>query len=237
MDAETRANLEAISVATVSMQLLKRGLRNVSMVGPKALNAPAKPLVGEAYTLRYVPMREDLATPDVLGRADYGPRRAIEEVPAGAVLVIDGRGQGDIAVVGDILVERLRVRGVAGLVSDGGLRDFDECLAAGFPLYAAGPAAPASVAGHSAGDLQTPVSCGGVAVIPGDVIKAGGDGVIVIPRALAAEVGRDGAEQERYEKFAKLRIGQGRPVPGIYPPDDDALADYAAWLEAGEPED
>ena len=117
------------------------------------------------------------------------------------------------------------------------LRDLAECLQAGFPLYAAGAAAPASVAGHSAGDLQTPVSCGGVAVIPGDVIKADGDGVIVIPKALASEVGRDGVEQERYERFAKLRVAQGRAVPGIYPPNDAARAEYADWLEAGEPED
>lgn len=237
MDNETRANLEAISVATVSMQLLKRGIRNVSMVGPKPLNTPMKPIVGEAYTLRYVPMREDLSTPDVLADPDFAPRVAIEQAPEGAILVIDGRGRGDIAVVGDILIERLKVRGVAGLVSDGGLRDFEECLSADFPVYAAGPAAPASVTGHSAGDLQTPVSCGGVAVMPGDIIKADGDGVIVIPKALAAEVGRDGAEQERYERFAKLRVSQGRPVPGIYPPNDAARAEYAEWLAAGEPND
>ncbi len=236
MDAETRANLQAISVATVSMQLLKRGIRGVSMAGPKPLNTPVKPIVGEAYTLRYVPMREDLSTPEVLGGKDYPPRLAIENVPAGAVLVIDGRGRADIAAVGDILIERLKVRGVGGLVSDGGLRDFAECLAADFPVYAAGPAAPASVHGHSAADLQTAIGCGGVAVIPGDIIKGDADGVIVIPRALAAEVGRDGVEQERYERFAKLQVSKGARVPDVYPATEQSRADYATWLRAGEPE-
>lgn len=236
MDAETRAGLERISVATVSMQLLKRGIRHVAMTGVRPLNVPVKRVVGAAYTLRYIPLREDLSSPEVLGRPDFEPRRAIEEVPAGAVLVVDGRGRGDVAVLGDILIERLKFRGVAALVSDGGIRDAEECLAADFPIYAAGPASPASVTFHSAGDLQCPVGCGGVAVIPGDIIVADGDGVIVIPRALAAEVARDGVEQERYERFAKLRVSQGRAVPGIYPPNDAAKAEYAEWLAAGEPE-
>ena len=119
MNDKTRANLETISVATV--------------VGPKPLNTPMMPIVGEAYTLRYIPMREDLSTPEMLARPDFAPRVAIEEAPSGSILVIDGRGRPDIAVVGDILIERLKVRGVTGLVSDGGLRDFDECLAAEFP--------------------------------------------------------------------------------------------------------
>ena len=143
MDSRTRANLEAISNATVSMQLLKRGIRQVAMKGVKPLNSPTKPIVGEAYTLRYIPLREDLARPEILGDPDFAPRRAIEEVPEDAVLVVDGRGRGDVAVVGDILIERLKVKGVAGIVTDGGIRDAEECLAAGFPIYAAGPASPA----------------------------------------------------------------------------------------------
>ena len=130
MDAKTRSALEVISNATVSMQLLKRGIRSVFMAGPKPMNTPTKPIVGEAFTLRYVPMREDLSTPEVLGGKDYPPRVAIESVPADDILVIDGRGRADIAAVGDILVERLKVRGVGGLVADGGLRDFEECPAA-----------------------------------------------------------------------------------------------------------
>jgi regulator of RNase E activity RraA len=229
------ADLARISVATITMQLLKRGVRNVSMAGVRPLNRPVKPVVGVAYTLRYVPLREDLSGPAVLGRPDYPPRRAIEEAPAGSVLVIDGRGRADIAVVGDILVERLKVRGVAGMVSDGGVRDCAEALKSDLPLYAAGPAAPASIGGHAAADIETPVACGGVAVFPGDVIAADGDGVVVVPRALAGEVARDGLEQERYERFAKLKIKEGRKVPGVYPPNEQTKAEYQDWLKKGEP--
>lgn len=233
MDKKTLKALGKISVATITMQLLKRGIRNVSMAGVRPLNGPVKPMVGVAYTLRYVPLREDLSTPEALGRPDYAPRRAIEEAPKGSVLVIDGRGRADLAVVGDILVERLKIRRVAGLVTDGGIRDCAEALKSELPLYAAGPAAPASVAGHAAADRQTPIACGGVAVFPGDAICADGDGVVVVPRALAAEVARDGAEQERYERFAKQKIKQGRAVPGVYPPNEKTKAEYAAWLKKG----
>jgi len=236
MDAETYKNLSAISVATVTMQLLKRGIRNISMVGVRPLNDPVQRILGPAYTLRYVPLREDLSTPDVLGKPDYPPRLAIEQAPGGSVLVIDGRGRGDLAVVGDLLVERLKVRGVAGVVSDGGVRDCVEALAVGLPLYAAGPAAPASVAGHAAADIETAIQCGGVAIFPGDIIIGDADGVAVIPQALTAEVAQDGVEQERYERFAKLKIQEGRPIPGVYPPNEATKAEYAEWLKAGEPE-
>ncbi len=231
---ETMAALGSISTATITMQLLKRGIRNISMAGVRPLNTPVQRVVGPAYTLRYVPLREDLSTPDVLGGADYPPRLAIEHAPEGSVLVIDGRGRGDIAVVGDLLVQRLKIRGVAGVVSDGGVRDCEQALAIGLALYASGPAAPASVAGHAAADIETPVACGGVAVFPGDIIAGDGDGVVVIPKALAAEVGLGGVEQERFERFAKLKIKQGRPVPGVYPPNEETKAEYEKWLEAGE---
>ncbi len=236
MKKKTYDNLAKISVATVTMQLLKRGIRNVSMSGVRPLNDPVQRLIGPAYTLRYVPLREDLSTPDVLGRPDYPPRVAIESAPDGSVLVIDGRGRGDLAVIGDLLAERLKIRGVAGVVSDGGIRDCVEALAVGLPLYAAGPAAPASVAGHAAADIETPVACGGVAVFPGDIIVGDADGIAVIPQALAAEVAKDGIEQERYERFAKLKIQEGRPVPGVYPPNEETRAEYEEWVKAGEPE-
>jgi len=236
MDDEAAKALGSLSTATITMQLLKRGIRNVSMAGVRPLNSPVRRILGPAYTLRYVPLREDLSTPGVLGGADYPPRLAIEQAPEGSVLVIDGRGRGDIAVLGDLLAERLKFRGVQGVVSDGGVRDCVEALAVGLPLYAAGPAAPASVAGHAAADIETPVACGGVAVFPGDIIAGDSDGVVVVPRALAAEVGRDGVEQERYERFAKLKIQEGRPVPGVYPPNEETKAEYAKWVENGEPE-
>lgn len=236
MNPQTRAQLNAISVATVTMQLLKRGIRNVSMVGVLPMSDPAPKLVGEAYTVRFVPAREDLSGPDVLGSPDYPPRVAIEQCPPGAVMVIDGRGRGDIAVLGDLLAERMRVRDVAGVVTDGGVRDLQEAVATGLPLYAAGAAAPAHIAGHAAADLQTAVACGGVAVLPGDIIVADSDGAAVIPAHLADEVATDGIEQERYERFAKLKITEGRPIPGVYPPSEGTRGEYLAWIEAGEPD-
>ena len=236
MDDDIFQGLGAISTATITMQLLKRGIRNVSMAGIRPLNDPVQRILGPAYTLRYVPLREDLSTPEVLGGANYPPRLAIEQAPEGSVLIIDGRGRDDIAVLGDQLTERLKIRAVAGVVSDGGIRDCAQSVAVGLALYAAGPAAPTSVAGHAAADLETPIACGGVAVIPRDIIAGDGDGVVVIPQALAAEVARDGLEQERYERFAKLKIQEGRPARGLYPPNEDTKAEYAKWVEDGEPE-
>lgn len=228
---ETRAALEEISVATVSMQLLKRGIRNVSMLGPKPLGPGTPRIIGPAFTLRFVPWREDRATPEVLGDAGYSPRQAVEEAPADSVLVIDGRGRGDIAVIGDLLAMRLKIRGLAGIVTDGGIRDADAVLGVGFPVYAAGPAAPAHIAGHAAADHGTPCACGGVAVFPGDIVMADGDGAVVIPAHLADEIARDGPEQERYERFALEKIREGRPVPGVYPPNEATRAEYEGWSE------
>jgi len=236
MDANVLKKLSEISVATAAMQLLKRDVRNVSLAGVMPINDPVLPITGPAYTLRFVPLREDLSTLEALGGADYSPRRAIEECPKDSVLVIDGRNRSDIAVLGDLLTERLHQRGVTGVVSDGGVRDFKATLDVGLPVYAAGPAAPAHIAGHAAADRETPIACGGVAVLPGDIIKGDGDGVVVIPLTLAGKVARDGAEQERYERFAKLKIREGRPVLGVYPPSEETRKEYDAWVTAGEPE-
>ncbi len=228
MDAQTKSDLERISVATVSMQLLKRGFRNVSMRGVRPLNTPTMPIVGEAYTLRFIPGREDLSTPQILGDPDYAPRRAIEEATPGAVLVIDGRGRADIAVLGDILVERLKVRGVSGMVSDGGVRDFEETLKSELPLYAAGPAAPASVTGLAGGDLQTPIGCGGVAVFPGDAVVVDDDGAVVVPAALLSVIVPEAVEQERLEEWIMGEIGKGVPLPGLYPANAETMERYRA---------
>lgn len=234
MDEEVREGLKRISAATISMQLLKRGIRNCYIAGATPLGSDAPNVVGEAYTLRYVPWREDRSTPDVLAATDYPPRRAIEDAPAGSVLVIDGRGRSDVAVMGDLLAARLAERGVAGVVTDGGIRDAADVVATGLAVYAAGPAAPASINGHSAADLQTPVACGGVAVFPGDVIKADTDGVIVIPAHLAQDIARDGPAQERFERFALEKIKEGRPVIGTYPPNEATRAEYETWSELDE---
>tara|TARA_B110000037_G_scaffold28720_1_gene34184 strand:- start:15 stop:749 length:735 start_codon:yes stop_codon:yes gene_type:complete len=236
MDQQTRDGLMSISVATVTMQLLKKGIRNTWMAGVLPLNTPAKRIVAPAYTLRFVPYREDLVSLENLSSPDNAQRRAIEETTEGAVLVVDGRGRDDIAVLGDILIERLKVRGVAGLITDGGIRDLEECKSSGFSMYGAGAAGPASLVGHAPAEVQCTIGCGGISVVPGDIIVADSDGVVVVPKHLAADVARDGDEQERFERFAKMKVSKGAPAHGTYPPNDQTKADYQTWIKDGEPD-
>lgn len=236
MDQKTYDGLMAISVATVSMQLLKKGIRNTAMSGVRPLNVPAQKIVGPAYTLRFIPFREDLVSLEKLASPDNAQRRAIEEASEKSVLVADGRGKGDIAVLGDILIERLKVRGVAGLVTDGGIRDLEECKQSGFTLYGAGAAIPASLIGHAPAEVQCSVSCGGVAVVPDDIVVGDSDGIVVIPAAMAASVAEDGLEQERFERFAKMKVASGAPAKGTYPPNEETKAAYQDWVDAGEPD-
>ncbi len=231
MKEETRELLQRISTATISMQLLKRGFRNVCMRGVRPLDPGRARIVGEAATVRFIPMREDLASPEKLGERTNPSRRAIDGVPAGAVLVIDARGVADCAVIGDILAARIKVRGAAGVVTDGGVRDAEEVRGVGLPVFCAGPAAPASPVAHAAADAGVPIGCGGVAVLPGDVIVGDGDGVVVIPADLADEVAAGGREQEEIERFIREKVEEGRPVIGLYPPDDAVRAEYDAWRQ------
>lgn len=228
--------LRGVSTATLTMQLLKRGLRSVAMQGVKPLVPGRGRLVGEAYTLRFIPGREDLASPEMLRRTDIAQRRAIEECPPEAVLVIDGCGRGTVATFGDILAARLKHRGVAGVVSDGGVRDAAGVIEVGLPVFCAGPAAPASVTSLADGDLQVPIGCGGVAVIPGDVVVGDDDGVVVIPRAMLDDVVEGAVEQERHERFILMQVQRGAPVLGTYPPSDENLAAYRRWVDEGEPD-
>ncbi|MSP48966.1 MAG: ribonuclease activity regulator RraA [Alphaproteobacteria bacterium] len=235
LDRNLIDTLRGVSTATLTMQLLKRGLRRVAMEGVRPMVPMTQRMVGEAFTLAYLPLREDLSDYAVLARPDYAPRRAIEEAPAGAVLVIDARGEAATGIVGDILTARLRARGVAGIVTDGGLRDVEATVPLGLPIYAAGPASPPSIAGLSGAGMQGPIGCGRVAVIPGDVIVGDQDGVVVVPKALASEVARDGAEQERLERFIQIKILAGAATPGVYPANDVTRAEYKDWIAAGEP--
>ncbi len=223
------ATLKQVSTATLTMQLLKRGLRQVWMYGPKPLADGQERIAGPAFTLRFIPGREDLSGPDVLKRTDLAQRRAIEECPPGHILVVDALGRADGAAVGDILATRLRVRGVAGLVSDACVRDADGVTASQLPVWCPGAAAPASVASLSDGDLNVPIGCGGVAVIPGDWIVADNDGVVVIPQALVQEVAQGGLEQELHEQFILSQVKDGAKIPGTYPPNEENLAKYQEW--------
>jgi regulator of RNase E activity RraA len=223
------ATLKQVSTATLTMQLLKRGIRQVWMFGPKPLAEGQERIAGPAFTLRFIPGREDLSGPEILKRTDLAQRRAIEECPPGHVLVVDALGRADGAAIGDILATRMRVRGVAGLVSDACVRDADGVRASQLPVWCPGAAAPASVASLSDGDLNVPIGCGGVAVIPGDWVVCDNDGVVVIPLALVQEVAEGGLEQELHEQFILQQVQHGATIPGTYPPNAENLAKYQAW--------
>jgi regulator of RNase E activity RraA len=236
LSAETVKNFLYASTATVATQMLKRGFRNCAIGGVKPLNPKAARLVGPAFTLRFIPAREDLDRPPVPGDPPSPQRAAIEDTPPGHVLVIGTGGSTRSGTLGDILVLRLKVRGVAGVLTDGAMRDSPVIGTFDYPVYCTASAAPPSMANMHAADVQTPVGICGVPVYPGDVIVADEDGAIVVPRTLADEVARDSFEQERLEKFVAIRIGQGREIPGTYPPNDQTKSDYQAWIKAGEPE-
>ena len=231
----TLDGLADVTTATITMQLLKRGIRHSWMRGPRALFPETPKIVGEAYTLRFIPMREDLATPATYAKAG-SIREAIEAMPPGRIVVIDSHGEQGCATLGDILAARLKARGAIGVVSDGPMRDVAEIRPLDLPIYCNGAAAPPSIAGLLFAGWEQPIGCGGVAVYPGDVVMADEDGAVVLPRALAEEVARDAPEQERFERFAQMNVRQGAPVLGLYPPSQETLDAYQAWVAAGEPE-
>ncbi len=200
MDDGVQSRLRAVSTATISMQLLKRGIRAVSMAGVAPLRRGFPRIAGPAYTLRFLPFREDLFDVAKIGDPESSQRKAIEEAPAGSVLVIETHGATDTGTLGDILAARLKVRGVEGVVTDGAVRDAAGVLAVDYPVFAGGVAAPASYNGLVDGGHQLDISCGGVTVRPGDMVVADDDGAIVIPADLAAEVAEAGWEQERLER-------------------------------------
>ena len=226
---ETLDKLRATSCATVTGQLGKRGLRRTWMVGVRPLAADTPRVVAPAFTLRYIPAREDVDVPQTSADPPNPQRQAIEIVPSGHVLVMDCRREPGAGGLGGILARRLLRRGVAGVVLDGGVRDAREIAESGFPVYCAGPASPPNNTIHHAVDFNTPIACGGVAVYPGDIICADDEGVVVLPRRLADEVARDGYEQERREVFLLEEVDKGASIVGVYPPDQATLQRYEAW--------
>jgi regulator of RNase E activity RraA len=237
LDPGTIPLLRGVSTATITLQLLKRGFRNVAIDGVRPVNPQAVRLVGPAFTLRFIPLREDIGTPALLQQPESPQRRAIETVPTGEVLVIDAHGEHRSGTLGAILVARLKARGVAGAVSDGAVRDSAEIAAMAYPVFSRGVAAPPNFTRLMAVDAQQPIGCGGVAVYPGDLMVGDSDGVVAIPRHLADEVARDGAEQEKLEIYLRRRIERGDSIVGVYPASDETLARYRRWREAGEPDD
>lgn len=222
--------LKWVSTSTLTTQLFKRGLRNVFMQGVAALGKTENGnLVGPAFTLRNIPSREDLDVLDVFLDPENPQRKGIETAPPGSVLVQDCRGDKTAASCGSILTTRLKVRGVAGMVSDGPVRDSGVIAALGFPVFCAGASAPTNLIKHHPIDLNIPIGCGGVAVYPGDIIVGDVDGVVVIPRHLAEEVASDAAEQEQMEEFIIQKIADGAPLRGTYPPSAETKEAYIAW--------
>lgn len=232
---DTIEKLKQVSTATITMQLLKRGLRQGAIRKARPLDPARARCVGPAYTLRFIPMREDLAGPPKPGTL-LPHRMAVEQAPPGSVMVIDAGGAENCGSLGDILVARLKHRGVAGVVSDGPMRDVVGIASVGLPVLCAGAAAPASMNEIMPIDVGLPVGCGGVAVFPGDIVAADLDGAVVIPRHMADELARDAFEQERVERFVLREVKRGRTIDGLYPPNDKATQDYRAWLAAGMPE-
>jgi regulator of RNase E activity RraA len=227
LDAKTGKALAAVSTATITTVLLKKGLRNVWVRGARPLRPDQPRLVGRAFTLRFIPVREDLATPESW-TSPTSSRAAIEAMPAGSIAVVDAMGVTDTAFFGDILCARMKQLGVTALVTDGCARDVAGVLRTGFPIWCQGAAAPPSVAGLTFVGWQQPIGCGGVAVIPDDVIVADGDGAVVIPAALVDHVVEQAAEQERLEDWIMQEVEKGAALPGLYPPNDEAKARYAA---------
>lgn len=226
---QTRDLLARCSTATLTTQLFKRGLRNVFIQGVSRLTREVPTMVGEAFTLRNIPAREDLDHVGVFDDPEHPQRKAIEVIPPGHVLVIDCRGERRVASGGDILLTRLQVRGAAGLVSDGALRDTHAIAQMRFPVYCAGGAAPLNLVHHHATQFNVPIGCGGVAVYPGDVMVGDAEGVVVVPRHMAAEVAAQGAEQEILEEFILQEIRNGKPLPGTYPPNSETRARFEVW--------
>lgn len=224
-DTDLFAALGGVATATVTTVLLKKGLRNVWLRGTKPLRSDQPRLVGRAFTLRFVPAREDLATPESWS-SPVSTRGAIEAMPDGCIAVVDAMGVTDAGIFGDILCARMRKRGVAALVTDGVVRDLAGVEATGLPVWCSGAAAPPSVAGLTFVNWQEPIGCGGVAVFPDDIIVADGDGAVVIPQALAEEVAAACVEQERLEHWIMQEIDRGVALPGLYPPNAEARARY-----------
>lgn len=230
LSSQTREKLKGVSTATICTALFKRGLRNQFIQDVRPLNPDAGKMVGEAFTLRYIPAREDLNPITVFQDRAHPQRKAVEECPPGAVMVFDSRKDARAASAGSILVSRLMVRGVAGVVTDGGFRDAPEIAQLAIPAYHHRPSAPTNLTLHQAMDINVPIGCGDVPVFPGDVLVGDGDGVVVIPADIADEIADEAVEMTAFEDFVTEEVLKGRSILGLYPAtDEQTRVDFAAW--------
>jgi regulator of RNase E activity RraA len=230
MNPDVRQKLMGVSTATLCTALFKRGLRNQFLQDVHPLNSGLPNMVGPAFTLRYIPAREDLNTIKVFEDRNHPQRVAIETCPEGAVLVMDSRKDARAASAGSILMTRLMKRGAAGAVTDGGFRDSPEIAELGMPAYHSRPSAPTNLTLHQALDIDVPIGCGDVAVFPGDVMVGDREGVVVIPAHLAEEIAAEAVEMTAFEDFVTEEVKGGRSIVGLYPATDPATRErFAAW--------
>lgn len=227
LDAQTIATLSTVSTATITTILLKKGLRSIWMKGPKPARAGLPRVVGRAFTLRFVPTREDVTTP-ASWSSPRSTRAAVESIPAGSIVVADAMGITSAGIFGDILCARMVHRGVTALITDGVVRDIAGVNGTGLPVWCQGTAAPASVAALTFVNWEETIGCGGVAVFPGDIIVADDDGAVLIPDAFLEEILHAGPAQEKLEAWIISEVGRGATLPGLYPPNAEAMARYEA---------
>jgi len=227
---ETRNKLMGVATPTIATALFKRGLRNQFIQDVRPLSPKKANMVGQAFTLRYIPAREDLNTLEVFRNPEHPQRAAVEQCPPGAVLVMDSRKDARAASAGSILISRLQVRGVAGVVTDGGFRDSPEIAALDIPAYHHRPSAPTNLTLHQAIEINGPIGCGDVAVFPGDVLVGDNEGVIVIPAHLADQIADETVEMTAYEDFVTEEVMNGATIIGLYPATSDApKLKFAEW--------
>jgi regulator of RNase E activity RraA len=229
----TRDKLKGVSTATLCTALYKQGFRNQFIQDVRPLDGSKPNMVGEAFTLRYMPAREDLNKLEVFRDRAHPQRKAVEDCPPGAVMVIDSRKDPRAASAGSILVSRLMMRGVAGIVTDGGFRDSPEIARLDIPAYHNRPSAPTNLTLHQAIDINVPIGCGDTPVFPGDVVVGDGEGVVVIPAGLADEIADEAVEMTAFEDFVTEEVLKGRTILGLYPATDEAVPEqFRAWRAA-----
>jgi len=230
MKAETREIFKKTSTASLATLLYKRGLRNQYIQGVSKLNPNWERMVGPVYTLRYIPAREDLNPITVFRNPDHPQRVAVEQIPEGYVLVMDCRQDASAASAGSILATRLEIRGCAGIITDGGLRDADDIAALTMPSFCAKPSAPTNLTKHEALDLNVPIGCGGTAVFPNDIAVGDGDGVIIVPAELADELAAEAQSMEDFEAWVVAQVKAGESIIGLYPPNDATKAKFEKYM-------
>ena len=234
LDPDVLATLKQVSTATFATQLFRRGLRRQYLVGVAAIGAVDERVVGEAFTMRFIPSREDVDTLDSLPGKLNLQWQAVEQVGPGQVLIVDSMRSIEAATAGDMLVARAMHRGAAAFITDGAFRDGAEIARLAMPTFARAVNSTTRLSSFHVADLQVPIGCAGVAVYPGDVIVADADGVIVIPRHVAPEIAGPALEQERLESYLHTRVHAGEALWGVYPPNEQTLAEYAEWTRDNE---